>query len=316
LNAAVYTLTAQTNGRVLFGGAFSLPTRGIGRLFENGNVDSSLNVGSGVDGAVHCIIEAADGSLFLGGAFEVVNGEPRARVAKLTSGGLVDTSFGTGAIVDGTVFSLAIQADGKLVAVGDFRPVGYANRTRLARLNPDGTLDGSFNVGAGANATVYALGLQANGQAIVAGDFTSINGTNRNRFARLHLDGSLDSTFDPGRGANNTVFSLVVLADDNVMIAGDFTEVGGLSRQGVARIRGSAIGPSPLQFADVYVEGSELVLIAQTGPAQTCVLEWSAELIQWTVIDSRTPVNGSVEFRVPINPGQPAGFYRFRNGNP
>jgi uncharacterized delta-60 repeat protein len=317
LNAAVYFLNAQTNGRVLFGGAFSLPSRGLGRLFENGNVDPSLNIGSGVDGAVHCVIEAADGSLFLGGAFTSVNGEPRGRVAKLTSGGLVDTSFGTGAIIDGTVFSVAVQADGKLLAVGDFQMVGTTNRTRLARLNVDGTLDSTFNAGLGANATVYALGLQSSGQAIVAGDFTTINGTNRNRFARLNVDGSLDLSFDPGRGANNTVFSLVVLSDDNIVIAGDFTEVGGLSRSGVARIRGSAAGPSPLQFAAVSVNGSMLRLnVTQPVPNSNCVLEWSPDLTHWTPIATNTPASGANEFLVPVNRSTPAGFFRFRAGTP
>jgi uncharacterized delta-60 repeat protein len=266
---------------------------------------------------VHCVIEAADGSLFLGGAFTSVNGEPRGRVAKLTSGGLVDTSFGTGALIDGTVFSVAVQADGKLLAVGDFQMAGTTNRTRLARLNVDGTLDSTFNAGLGANATVYALGLQSSGQAIVAGDFTTINGTNRNRFARLNVDGSLDLSFDPGRGANNTVFSLVVLSDDNIVLAGDFTEVGGLSRPGVARIRGSTAGPSPLQFAAVSVNGSMLRLnVTQPVPSSRCVLEWSPDLTHWTPIATNTPASGANEFLVPVNRSTPAGFFRFRTGTP
>jgi hypothetical protein len=230
---------------------------------------------------------------------------------------LVDTSFGTGAIIDGTVFSVAIQADGKLIVVGDFQTATVTNRTRITRLNVDGSLDPTFNVGLGANATVYALGLQSSGQAIVAGDFTSVNGTNRNRFARLHVDGSLDLSFDPGRGANNTVFSMVVLADDNIVLAGDFTEVGGLSRRGVARIRGSTAGPAPLQFAAVSVSGSMLRLnTSPPGPNRSCVLEWSPDLTHWTAIATNGPGSSANGFVVPVNSSMPAGFFRFRAGNP
>jgi hypothetical protein len=47
------------------------------------------------------------------------------------------------------------------------------------------------------------MALQPNGQLVVAGEFTSVNSTNRNNIARLNSDGSLDPTFDPGIGPND-----------------------------------------------------------------------------------------------------------------
>ena len=64
-------------------------------------------------------------------------------------------------------------------------------------MNADGSLDMHFHPGAGANNAVYALALQGDGKVLVGGTFTSIDGTNQNRIARLNLDGSLDATFAP-----------------------------------------------------------------------------------------------------------------------
>src|SRR5262249_55710586 len=115
LNAAVDTLTVQTNGRVLIGGDFSQPTRGVGRVFANGLLDASFDLGMGTDGAVNAAVESPDGSIVIGGSFETVDGDPHVGVALLTSLGHLDTSFTNGAIVTGAVFSVAVQVDGRII---------------------------------------------------------------------------------------------------------------------------------------------------------------------------------------------------------
>src|SRR2546421_638085 len=97
--------------------------------------------------------------------------------------------------VDGNVYGVALQPDGKLILAGQFsrvRPKGADTgvRNNLARLNLDGSLDASFNPNA--NGTVRTIVLQTNGQILIGGDFTSLqpNGaasaTTRNRVARLN----------------------------------------------------------------------------------------------------------------------------------
>src|SRR5438093_670306 len=106
---------------------------------------------------------------------------------------------------DGVVFAVVVQPDGKILIGGDFTtlsPNGGAavTRNRIARLNPDGTLD-AFNPNA--NGTVYAIAVQADGKILAGGLFTSIGGQTRNRIARLNSDGTLETAFDPN--ANNEV---------------------------------------------------------------------------------------------------------------
>src|SRR5581483_12146120 len=78
----------------------------------------------------------------------------------------------------------------------------------LARLNPDGTVDQTFNVGSGVNGPVYAMRIQADGKVLFGGDFTSVNGTPFNHIARVNSDGSLDLTFNSGSGADGVVYAI------------------------------------------------------------------------------------------------------------
>jgi uncharacterized delta-60 repeat protein len=314
LNAAVNTMITQPDGRILLGGAFSLPTRGINRRQASGAVDNSFNPGSGADGAVHALAVQPDGSVLLGGAFSVVAGDAHRAVARLDASGLLDTAFSTGALTVGTVFCLAVQTDGKVLVGGDFATAAGTNRVKLARLNADGTLDSSFNVGLGANATIYAVGLQSSGQIIVGGDFTRINGANRNRFARLNTDGSVDTSFDPGRGANNTVYSIVVLANDNIMLGGSFTEVGGAPRSGVARVLGAAVAPAG--FAHFAAAGGQFQLTLTVRPQHTYVLEVSHNLTSWTPVVTNTALSSEWHFTDSNMMGSTAKFYRVREVTP
>src|SRR5437588_12321117 len=102
-----------------------------------------------------------------------------------------------------TVFVVVVQQDGKTLIGGAFTtlsPNGGATvtRNRIARLNPDGTLDTAFNPNAsGTNCTIHAIAVQADGKVVVGGNFTSIGGQMRNNIARLDpITGSADS-FDP-----------------------------------------------------------------------------------------------------------------------
>src|SRR6185436_3612591 len=93
------------------------------------------------------------------------------------------------------------------------------SRTNLARLNSDGSMDLSFQNGTGGvsgqgalyfGTSVRAIALQTNGTMLIGGAFTTVNGTSRNRMARLHGNGSLDTAFHPGQGLESFYYSLVV----------------------------------------------------------------------------------------------------------
>ncbi|HKZ82802.1 MAG TPA: delta-60 repeat domain-containing protein, partial [Anaerolineae bacterium] len=90
--------------------------------------------------------------------------------------------------------------------------------------------DDGFNPGA--NGTVRALAVQADGKMLVGGLFTTLGGQARDRIARLNSDGSLDTTFNPG--ANDWVYALAVQADGKIVVGGLFTTLGGQARDRIA----------------------------------------------------------------------------------
>ena len=57
--------------------------------------------------------------------------------------------------------------------------------------------DLGFGNGDGADNGVYTTSIQSDGRIIIGGDFSTYNGTARNRIARINADGTLDATFNP-----------------------------------------------------------------------------------------------------------------------
>ncbi len=141
---------------------------------------------------------------------------------------------------NGPVEAIAVQPDGNILIGGTFTSVvnnpgvsGSASTAAsgLARLGVNGRVDPNFTppiLGASSllnppAAEVLSITLQPDNRLLIAGNFTSVNGVSRNNVARLNVDGSLDTSFDPGTGANGTVEALVRNANDTVLIGGTFT---------------------------------------------------------------------------------------------
>jgi len=122
----------------------------------------------------------------------------------------LDTSFSTSAAANGTIYSMVAQLDGKLVIGGDFTTVDGVVRNRIARLNTDGSLDLFFDVGTGADGTVYSVALTPDEHVIIGGDFYFVNGLPRRGVARLNPDDPIDVQILPGAGFVNGNFQLQI----------------------------------------------------------------------------------------------------------
>ena len=99
-----------------------------------------------------------------------------------------------------------------------------------------GSLDMSFDPGQGASHSVTATAVQSDGKIIIGGFFTTYDGTPINRIVRLHTDGSLDTSFNPGSGANDFVDAISVQDDGKILIGGTFNMFNGTPRGGIARL--------------------------------------------------------------------------------
>jgi uncharacterized delta-60 repeat protein/uncharacterized repeat protein (TIGR01451 family) len=238
----VTSLALQPDGNILMGGDFrsvnGVNRYRVARLNILGGVDSTFNPGVGADDTVWSLALSTNGNVVIGGQFATVNNYLRNRVARLDSGGNVDLTFDTSSLgLDGTVWAVAPQPDGKVVIGGDFTTAGGLSRSRIARLNADGSLDTSFDPLLGANNTVRTLLVQADGHILVGGSFTQFHTSPHHGLTRLLPSGAVDPSFSPGTGANDTVFSVFYApAETRIYVGGQFTVFNGTRRVAVARL--------------------------------------------------------------------------------
>ena len=83
--------------------------------------------------------------------------------------GSLDTSFNFGTLsTNGSIGHTFIQPDGKILIGGNFDTYNGTTRNKIARLNADGSLDTSFDPGAGTNTSFSRLALQPDGKILIA----------------------------------------------------------------------------------------------------------------------------------------------------
>jgi uncharacterized delta-60 repeat protein len=238
----VAALAVQPDGKTLIGGNFtsynSVARGRIARLNADGSLDSSFDPGNGTNDLILALSLQPDGKILIGGQFTEYAGTPRAGIARLNSDGSLDLSFNPGTGIDGSISALSLFSNGKILVGGNFLFYDGNPSANIARLNIDGSLDDTFNLGSGIEGTVSALSLQPDGKILVGGNFTSYNNIPRSCIARLHEDGSFDTSFNSGSGANGAVLSLSLQADGKVLLGGIFTDYNGIAKNRVARIHG------------------------------------------------------------------------------
>lgn len=233
----VKAIDTQTDGKIICGGLFTIggvTPQNLVRLNEDGSRDSTFNIGSGPNNEVHAILTLPDGKILVGGRFTSFNGTACRGIVRLLATGALDTGFSNPAFsasFTSSIYSIAVQSDSKIIVGGSFDASSTSPyRSSVARLNANGTLDSSFDIGFGAHAagntsatsTVNAVCILPDGRVAVGGSFTGFNGTNKNRFVVLSSSGALDNSYTTG--FNNTVQALAVTSVGRLMVGGSFTQ--------------------------------------------------------------------------------------------
>src|SRR5207249_7694346 len=118
---------------------------------------------------------------------------------------------------------------------------GFVSAVRAAAPTPTptptpGQLDTTFVPAPGTNDAVNVVIPQPDGKVIAAGRFTFANNIVRNRIARFNFNGSLDTTFDPGTGADGEITAAVLQSDGRIIVAGRFTSFNGFIHNGICRL--------------------------------------------------------------------------------
>ena len=207
-----------------------------------GNNGITLTDFSGEDNGCQSSAIQADGKIVLGGyAYDGSN--DNFSFTRYLPDGTLDNTFGSGGIMTvvfggsgDELIDIAIQADGKIVAVGYTDSGTSVSNMVLMRLNTDGSLDNTFSndgtvlidFGPGTNSYGMSLDLQDDAKIVAAGYLFDMADDIQSALCRLNPDGSLDNSF----GSNGIIIHDILSKKNfinNVVLQGEKIIIGGLS---------------------------------------------------------------------------------------
>ena len=188
--------------------------------------DASGYPGFGLNGNVSSVTPGGDGEVILSGSFISINGVPRSRIGRVSADASVDESFDPGNGADNSILAAVGQPDGKIICGGTFVSYNGVMRSRLMRLNADGSLDLTFEPGAGADGNLYSLAVATNGAIFAGGSFRNFGGLSRNYLVKLNADGSVATNFVPPTSTVMLPIRSLALQADGRLIIGPTTIYG------------------------------------------------------------------------------------------
>jgi uncharacterized delta-60 repeat protein len=104
------------------------------------------------------------------------------------------------ASITGSIATMVIQPDGKLIVGGAFQTVNNQPVANLTRLAPDGSIDNDFVLGGSCSSTVQSVILLTDGKIVCQGSIVTPEGQTISPLFRLNANGSIDQSFTPSPG--------------------------------------------------------------------------------------------------------------------
>lgn len=182
-------LVIQDDGKIVIAGSDLLNTFEVVRYNGDGTLDSTFN-GTGIGeiggaGVPFSVLALPDSSLILVGQDQFSN---YFKLAKYTTEGVLDVTFGTGGVVvgpQGFAVDSALQADGKIIAAGN----DNTGNCLVVRYDTTGAVDTTF--ASGPLGFFESVKVQYDGKVLAAGTDNAGN----MQLVRYNSNGTLDNTF-------------------------------------------------------------------------------------------------------------------------
>ncbi|HXN34643.1 MAG TPA: hypothetical protein VN877_00635, partial [Opitutaceae bacterium] len=279
----VLSLAVQSSGQIIVGGGFTNFTPNgsaattvrncLARLNADGSVDPTFDPEA--NGSVSTITILPDGRFLVGGQFTGFQPDGNLSLvsidflARFAANGTLDTGYAPDPL--GSISTMAVQLDGKVVIGGTFTQVLGENSTAtsftsyVARINVDGSVDTGFNPAP--NQAVNSVAIQTDGAVIVGGFFTTFsppgapNPIPRNYIGRIEASGAVDASFAPGN--QGTVFASAVLSNGQILVGGSFLSIGGTTQAYLARL--NADGSLDRSFAPTLNGSVQAIAVQPNG---------------------------------------------------
>lgn len=246
----------QPDGKIILSGDNFNPNNNnsvydsVIRLNSDGSSDTSFNIGG--SGFFHDlssyvlirkIVIQPDGKIIIAGIFTTYNTVNINNILRLNTDGSLDTTFNSGTSFNGLTYSIALQSDNKIIAVGSFTNYNGYTRRQIIRLNSDGSVDLTFSIGVGFNdsGTPASVLIQPDGKIVVAGSFTTYKNVPQNGIIRLLANGDKDPTLVTGAGFYTSPFgpgitNMVIDNLGNFIVGGQFTKYNNIDVSNCVRL--------------------------------------------------------------------------------
>ena len=213
-------------------------------LAADGDLDSTFNVPTTLNGTVREMALQPDGKILIGGRFDM-SGFPtpgnQFDYSRLNSNGSLDTTFFTGLTMSPVKY--LVLADGKIIVGGPAQNNNNSTLFDVTRRNANATHDTSFGTVVFTNGgLIEDMFLQTDGKIFVVGNFTGANSTTRTSIMRLGTNGLIDNTFINPTFTFSTnpdahrLRRVIVQSDGKILIGGGITQVNGVNRNLIARL--------------------------------------------------------------------------------
>lgn len=230
-NGFVSTLAQRPDGRTLIGGDFfqydGMPCSFLAQVQPNGGFDMAMG-GTDIQ-MVETVRLRPDGRAVVVGS--IIPGY----ITQLNTNGTVDPTFQPGLGANDLLRDVLVLPSGQVMIAGLLWSYDGNPALGIARINADGTWDGTFNATGGPDSFVDRMALQPDGKILISGGFATYDGVLVNGLCRIYPDGSLDPTFTSGITSGG-VLRMLVQPDGRILIGGTFTEYDGVPRNRIARL--------------------------------------------------------------------------------
>ncbi len=293
------------------------------RLFPDGTVDPSFDdARAAAYGYFNGLVALEDGGvLFWGSWSSTPNANVRSKLIRLKPDGSEDVSFRPSIPANGwTIRKLVVDSDGTILLSGSIW-INSTTEKQVVRLFADGSVDSGFE--AGSLRDVYSIGVQPNGKILVGGNLHGIDPNQVPTLARLHPDGKVDTTFDPGPGLTRlrgsygnqpdlSNMQLFVLPDGKALITGGFTQVNELVLPMITRVNGDfEVRITALQ----WLESGKVRLTSTSRKGKNYALQSSDDLNRWTPLGTTTALGNVLQMEDTPQAGTSQHYYRVVQGN-
>ena len=253
MQSAAYDVALQPDGKIIIAGfvtnSNNVDNAFIARYNNDGSLDGSFNDSNnnntgnpiissfGSLAQLYGIALQPDGKIVVAG-WNIVNGQSYALVARYTSKGFLDTTFGSGTgyvttLIDG-VFTKArnvkIQENGNIIVTGQAQ-INNVQQIVAISYNSSGTTIATFNansasgyLGSSVSSNAFGLALQPDQKIIIAGSTNPFSLGFDNKYyliIRLNTDLTLDTTFNAASTTPGYILSSIGLQANDAIVQTD-----------------------------------------------------------------------------------------------